>query len=374
MNPTLVTDPHELGRLCRRWEQQERLCLDTEFVRTRTFYAHLGLIQVADERGVYLVDAVAIDDLAPFAAVLASPRSRKVLHSCGEDLGVFQHRFGRLPRGLFDTQVAAALVGLGFSLSYQGLVSSLLGIHVEKEETRSNWTARPLREAQLGYAASDVAHLGELHAHLAGRLAELGREAWAEEEFARVLEKSRHAVPPHQAFRRVKGHGSLDRRGQAILRGLCAWREDEARRRDLARGFVVRDPVLLAVARARPRSRRDLRDVRELGSRDRRRYGDALLAIVDEAMALDGSDLPERRAPSRRVPRLAERVRELQELVAEIGDSLQIAPEVLAQRRVLESLVRSYFGKGSRDLPEELEGWRRAVVGEPALARLDAMS
>ncbi|MEE2778349.1 MAG: ribonuclease D [Acidobacteriota bacterium] len=366
-----MIDSRELESLCDRWLERELVGLDTEFVRTRTFYARLGLIQVAAGDQVVLLDAVEIADLSPFRAVLLQDSSRKVLHSCGEDLGVFLHQFGVVPRGLFDTQLAAAMVGMGFSLSYQALVERILGVHLEKGETRSDWTARPLREAQLGYAALDVAYLEPVYQHLMDRLLTLGRAAWVEEEFERLGERSRHQVQPDEAYLRIKGRGSLDQRGQAILRLLCAFREGEARGRNLARTFVVRDDALLAVAAKRPRSSRHLRRIAQLGGNERKRYGDRFLEIVEEALSLPTQDLPERRPGGPRVPHLSELVKELQALVARIGGEMEIAPEILARRRVLEGLVRSYVGRGSRELPAELGGWRRDVVGQPALELLD---
>jgi ribonuclease D len=268
--------------------------------------------------------------------------------------------------------VAAALVGFGFSLSYQALVGQVLGVSLAKEETRSDWTARPLSEAQLEYAARDVAYLLPLHAYLLERLRELGRESWAREEFARLLDPSRYEVAPAEAFQRVKGAGGLDRRGLAVLQSVCHWREEEARRSDLARPFVVRDEVLIELARRRPRRFRDLEDIAALPARERRRYGRDLVEAVDHALRLPERELPRSLPRAPRVERASELVKGLQALVAERARELGVAPEVLAHKRMLERLVREVAGRGVRELPPELEGWRREVVGLPALSYLES--
>jgi ribonuclease D len=368
----LIATSEALEAACRGFGTEATLGLDTEFVRTRTYYARLGLIQVADSSGVWLIDAVALPSLDPLAEVLRGVAVERVLHSCGEDLGAFLHHFGALPPSIFDTQIAAALVGLGFSLSYQSLVEQVLGVRLAKEETRSDWTARPLTEAQLSYAARDVAHLLPLHAHLLDRLRERGREPWAREEFARLVDPARYEVEPTEAFRRIKGAGGLDRRGLAVLQVLCEWREEEARRNDLARPFVVRDETLLELARRRPRRTSDLGEVVTLPQRERRRYGQALVDAVERGARMPERDLPRQAPRAPRVERAAELVRGLQALVADRARELGVAPEVLAHKRMLERLVREVAGRGSRELPPELEGWRREVVGLPALSFLDA--
>jgi ribonuclease D len=371
-SPRLISTLPALEAASRELARQPVLALDTEFVRTRTYYARLGLIQVGDESGVRLIDAVAIPTLEPFEPILRAPAIERVLHSCGEDLGAFLHHFGVLPASVFDTQVAASLVGLGFSLSYQALVGQVLEVSLAKEETRSDWTARPLTEAQLEYAARDVTYLLPLHAHLLERLRELGRESWAREECARLLDPARYEVVPEEAFRRVRGAGGLDRRGLALLQALCEWREEEARRSDVARPFVVRDEALLELARRRPRRYGDLRDVGSLPPRERRRYGRALLEAIERVARVPEGELPRPVPRAPRVERASELVKGLQALVASRARELGVAPEMLAHKRMLERLVREVAGRGSRELPPELEGWRREVVGLPALSYLDS--
>jgi len=368
----LIASQEAFDAAGRHFAAESVLGLDTEFVRTRTYYARLGLIQVADPSGVWLLDTVGVPSLRTFEPILLDAGVERVLHSCSEDLGVFLHHFGSLPASIFDTQVAASLVGLGFSLSYQALVGQVLGVSLAKEETRSDWTARPLSEAQLEYAARDVSFLLPLYEHLLDRLRALGRESWAREEFARLLDPARYEVEPAEAFRRVKGAGGLDRRGLAVLQSVCEWREEEARQSDLARPFVVRDEALLELARKRPLRYGDLREIAALPARERRRYGRALLGAIERAARIPEHKLPRQAPRAPRIERSGELVKGLQALVAERARELGVAPEMLAHKRMLERLVREVAGRGSRELPPELEGWRRDVVGIPALSYLDA--
>jgi len=346
------------------------LALDTEFVRTRTFFARLGLIQVSDGRGVYLLDAIALD-LGPLQELFDRRSEVTVLHSCSEDLGIFTVVFGLLPRRVFDTQIAAALVGYGFSRSYQSLVEEILGIHLVKEETRSNWMARPLTSEQLRYAAGDVLHLPAVYGRLQEELVSRGRESWAEEEFARLRSLERYLVEPQDAYRRIKGGGTLDRRSLAILRELAAWRERQARKRDLARNFVIPERSLVEIARRKPGRWKDLDAIRDLQPRAKRRYGARLLEIVAAAQELPIADLPAVRPRSRRVRGQKEILRALQEMVAETAAECGVAQEVLAQRRVLEDLLRRILVDGKRDLPPEFEGWRENVIGRRLLQALE---
>ena len=233
------------------------LGLDTEFVRTNTFYHRLGLIQVSDGRASWLVDPLAARDLSPLAEVFRSP-GVKVLHSASEDIEVFYRALGVLPAPLFDTQIAGAFAGKGAFLSYQKLVAACLGVELAKEETRTDWMARPLSAGQLAYAAEDVAFLiPALRAARGASSTALGRLAWVFEDSAALLDTARFQEDDETAYLRIKGAGRLDRRQLGALQTLAAWREQEARRRDLPRNFVLKEGLLLDLATRRPKVARD---------------------------------------------------------------------------------------------------------------------
>lgn len=359
----LITDANQLESAAALWQRRPALALDTEFMRTDTFHPRLALVQLSDGEQVWLVDPLAIADLAPLARVLQDPTVTKVLHSCSEDLEVLQHALGCRPAPLYDTQVAAAMTGQGFSLGYGALVQRLLGIELTKQETRSDWLQRPLSAAQLAYAAADVQHLFSLYLRLVALADRSGRGAWIAEEMDQILAQAGEEIPPAEQFRRIKGGGRLGPADLAVLRELAAWRELEARRRDRPRGRIVNDAELLALVAARPRNRAALAAVDGLRPRVVRTCGDALLAALERGAAVPEEARPE--AIAQGPPPRAERdlIRACRDWLGERAQQLAIAPEVLARRAHLEQLARSWSA-GQPALPEALaRGWRRTAVG-----------
>jgi ribonuclease D len=359
---TFLRSQEALHEAARRWAAAPVLGLDTEFVRTNTFFHRLGLIQISDGTESWLLDPLAVKDLAPLAEVLKGP-NLKVLHSASEDVEVFHRAIGVPPAPLFDTQIAAALSGVGPALSYQRLVFEVLGLEISKDETRTDWMLRPLSPAQLAYAAADVAYLIPLHARLTARLAEMGRLEWALDESAQQLDTSRLDEDPARAYLKVKGAGRLDRRQLAALRLLAAWRESEARRRDLPRSFVVKDDLLAALATRFPTTAAEIERLPGGDRRQAERNGAAWLRLLAEARALPDAELPPRVASSPPTPAIKALEEKLRETVRRRAEELGVAPEVLASRRVWGPLLRS-AADGEPTLPRDLAGWRREVIGE----------
>ncbi|HVT17039.1 MAG TPA: ribonuclease D [Thermoanaerobaculia bacterium] len=356
-----------LAEAARGWLAAPELALDTEFVRERTFFPRLGLIQVADDRTIYLLDPLAVRDLAPLAAVLRSPSTLKVLHSASEDVEVFYRALGAVPSPLFDTQIAAGLAGAGSGLGYQRLVSALLGVELSKGETRTDWLSRPLSRAQLDYAAEDVACLLPVHQRLRAELAALGRLDWALEDSAALLDTSRLDGDPETAYRRLRGAGRLQRRQLGVLRALAAWRDREARRRDLPRGFVLRDELLLALAARQPATAGELALLPGFDAGQAARDGARWLELIGQAASLPPGDLPPQpwRPPDSAAARELER--RLREVVRDKAAALALPPELLATRRTLEALLRSALSDPQPRLPPDLGGWRRLLLGDDLL-------
>ncbi len=358
--PEVVDRDDRLVDLARRWLREPAVGLDTEFIRERTFFPRLGLIQVADSSGCYLVDMVAIRDSSPLAAVVSSPAVTKVFHSPSEDLEIFQYAFGFAPERLFDCQVAAMLCGLGGSLGYVHLVSSLFEVELAKGAQRSNWLRRPLSEEQVQYAGLDVAYLLPAHELLQAKLVDLGRDAWAEEEFGRLLHASEARLSPEWSYSRLRRPG-MSRSQLASLRAVCEWREKRARGRDLPRGFVLKDETVVDIARRLPRSSEDLASVKGLGAKQVRRHGPSLLAALRDAATLPQHELPKRleRARKRSSTHLAEGLRDL---VAGVAADLGVPSEALVPRRALEAWAARSLEQRSWVWPAEIEGWRRSVL------------
>jgi len=364
--PEVVDRDERLADLAERWLREPAVGLDTEFVRERTFFARLGLIQVADSEGCYLVDMVSIRDRAPLAAVVQAREVTKVFHSPSEDLEILHQAVGHAPEPVFDCQIAATLCGLGGSLGYVRLVSRLFDVELEKGVQRSNWLRRPLSDAQVRYAGLDVAYLMPAHEGLVARLRELGREGWAEEEFDRLLKNAEARLDPAWSYSRLRRPG-MSRRQLAALQAVCAWREDRARRRDVPRGFVLKDETLGDLARRLPRTSEDLAPVKSLGPRQARRYGPKLLELVRRARSLPEDRLPGRveRSGRRSSSRLSEGLRKL---VARVAADLDVPAEFLVPRRALEAWAARSLERGAWVWPAETEGWRRSVL-QPEVER-----
>ena len=340
-----------------------RLAVDTEFIRERTFWPQLSLAQVAVERSPGEMDILLLDMLAPgmaaaLAPVLSDPAITIIMHSAGEDLVAFRHACGVVPASLFDTQVAAALCGVGAGLGYQRLVQELLGIAVDKGETRSDWMKRPLSPAQLAYAADDVRHLFALHDALAAKLDALGRSGWFAEDCRRMLDNARDEDGerwPHLSLRSAQ---FLDAAGRVRLLRLLRWREAQARRSDRPRNWVLDNELATTLAREAPADRSALDRLFQAHPKAPRK----LAAPLWDAL---NTPLPdEDQAPA---PRTSERdrkaLRRLQDAVAARSGDLGLPDGVLASRRWLEFLL------DGQDWPGALSGWRRAQL-EPSLAPL----
>ena len=359
----LITSEAALEEAVARCRDTRLLALDTEFMRVRTFHPQAALFQFFDGTRSHLVDPLAIDDLAPLAALLADPGITKLMHSCSEDLEVCMRRLGVLPDPLIDTQVLAAFCGHGLSVGYQRIVGMELGVELDKSETRTDWLQRPLSPAQLRYAAEDVLHLPRLYEILQERLqAEPRKAAWAAEECAAIVPRFR-AREPGVDLGSLGGAWRLDPQRLAVLRALHIWREHTARERDLPRSWVVPDSVLLRIAETRLQDEQGLAGIPDLQDSARRRHGKAMLAEAAAAAALAPEAWPATLPPP---PGSADtrRVKALRSRVLERSESLGVAPEMLAKRRDLEDLVRR-AGAGER--PDDgtlFTGWRREAIGE----------
>lgn len=374
MQRVWIDDTQHLEEAVRAWKAAPVLAIDTEFVRERTFFPRLGLVQVSDGDHVALIDPLAIEDLGPLAEILTDPSSVKLAHSPSEDLEVLYHELGVFPRPLFDTQAAAALAGHGDSLGYQRLVEILLGVELEKGETRTNWCKRPLTDAQLHYAAQDVIHLLPAYERLRAELEPRDRVAWVFEDVARLADPCRFLPPPEESVWRLKGIGRLNRRQLAAASDLAEWREREARRRDLPRGFVLRDTALLEMARRLPLRMQELGRIRDLHPRQIEREGKDLLERIAHARARAPHELP--KAPPR-LPRseaVSESLQDLVEVVRATAERLEIPAPSLASRRELKELLlaahQGEAGNGSAP-PPPFDGWRWEVLGEAVTPILD---
>jgi ribonuclease D len=359
---TPIREPAELHRRVGSWPASGALALDTEFVRERTYYPRLCLIQAAASGDVALVDALAIPDGGALAPLLTDPSRPKLLHAARQDIEALLPVTGVPLAPVFDTQQAASLLGFPAQVGYAELVRQLLGIELAKGHARTDWARRPLSAEQLAYAADDVRHLPALAAALEERLDAAGRRGWLHEESAALTDVSLYRVEPEQAWRRLKGLERMDAEALAAARGLAEWRERRAMARDLPRGWILPDAAIHELAMARPATRESLARVDAMPPGTVARAAAELLAAIAQYRAAGA----ERAAgdPGRPGPEQLRLQKALQARLAAIAAGLGIQPEVLATRRELAALAR-----GERDVPAT-SGWRRAVVGEELLAAL----
>jgi ribonuclease D len=362
---TLVTTPGELESAVFRLHGATRLAVDTEFMRESTYRPQLCLVQVASDADCYLVDPLAGLDLAPLLALLCDRARPKILHAARQDLEVLLLAGGSVPGPVFDTQVAAALLGLPPQAGYAELVARRLGHSIDKGQTRTDWSRRPLTPAQLAYAADDVHHLLTLHSDLAAELEARGRAAWHAEECAALDDPALYRTEPADAWRRLKGLGRLQPAEQAVARALAEWRERRAIASDKPRGWILTDEALYGLTTLAPATTADLGQVRALPPAVIRKRGEELLALIVTARASAGDALPSPPS-SRPTPGQTRLIGQLQQRVRDTARTLEISPEVLAARRDVESLVL-----GPREASALLRGWRREVIGESLLPLLD---
>ena len=359
---TPIREPEQLRLRVESWNGGGALALDTEFVRERTYYPKLCLIQAAAAGDVALVDALAIADAGALAPLLTDPARPKLLHAARQDIEALLPVTGVPLAPVFDTQQAAALLGFPAQVGYAELVRQLLGIELAKGHARTDWARRPLSAEQLAYAADDVRHLPALAASLEARLVAAGRRAWLDQESAALADIALYRVEPAEAWRRLKGVERLDGPAIAAARGLAEWRERRAMARDLPRGWILPDPAIHELAAARPATREALARVAAVPAGTVARAAPELLAAIaryagDDAGRTGGD-------PGKPGPEQLRLQKALQARLAAIAAELGIQPEVLATRRELAALAR-----GERQVPA-MSGWRKEVVGEPLLAAL----
>ena len=375
-NPSLpyVTNQHALESLCHTLRQSPRLALDTEFVGEDTFIPRLELIQVATATTAAVIDFPAVQasgSLDVFWELICDGKIEKIVHAGRQDLDLFAIHAGQIPKPFFDTQIAAAMLGYGAQVAYANLVQRLHGTKLAKAHTFTNWSARPLSDDQIAYALEDVEFLLSIHTHLQDRLNTLGRLEWVSEEFARleaaVGEKSRE---PQERYQRIRGWDTLKPKGAAVLRELAAWREAEARRRNVPRGRVMRDEVLLQLARHPPKSVNELRGLRGVHSSEVDRHGGQLLATITSALALPPSAWPEVPRERKPDPESTGIVELLQAVLKARAAEEGLAPTMLATSADLQTLVEAKQNRTALDVPI-LRGWRRQLAGDLLLQVLD---
>ena len=365
--PIMVESAAQLEQAVNDWSQCELIGIDTEFVRERTWRADLGLVQLSDGKTVWLVDPLKTGPLDPLSTLFSNQAITKVLHAPSEDLDVLLYTTGAVPEPLFDTQIACAMLGQPLQMGYHTTVEWLLNITIDKGETRSNWCHRPLRPAQIRYAALDVCLLPMMQRQLLANLKALDRESWLAEDCASLLSKARTPADPEQSWKRFNGNNRLDGSALAILKSLATWRDEEAERQNLARGFVIKDNALMTIVNKKPRSLSELSDLDVWHPRAIQRHGPALIARIDKILQQGlTSPIPDSLKPEHR-----KLMGSMRELVQQRATELSVDPALLASRRELESLILSPEGE---PLSDRFLGWRENIITKDLIALKEAFS
>ncbi len=362
--PALITTTDAFDALCTRLAAEAFVTVDTEFMRERTYWPELCVVQLAGSREVAVVDAEAPElDLAPLGRLLADASVLKVFHAGRQDIEIFTLKFGVVPTPLFDTQIAAMVAGFGDQVAYDALVAALAGGHIEKAHRFSDWSARPLSEAQIAYAAADVTYLRAVYEKLRARLEQEHRLDWVAQEMAVLADPATYRIVPETAWERLRPR-SGNRRFLGMLRALAAWREREAQRVNIPRQRLLKDEALAEIAATAPATPEGLSRARGItrGFAEGR-TGASLLAALAEARAEPETSLPEApigRDTARPSPAL---VALLKVLLAAKCEQHHVAARLVASSEDLDRLAAGEF-----DHVPALHGWRREVFGEDALA------
>ncbi len=344
---------------CLELADSNLLAIDTEFLREKTYYAKLCLLQVNNGKTEAIIDPLALDDLTPFGALLAKKDMVKIFHAGSQDIDILYHETGVLPTPLFDTQVAAALLGKPLQIGYGPLVRDMCGVKLAKADGFTDWSRRPLTKTQLKYAIEDVEYLPRIYRSMVATLEKSNRLSWLDEEFAELRNPAKYDHEPREMWRHVKRISSLTRQQLAIVREVAAWRETEAKRRNVPRKWVIADEAIVEIARKEPNTSARLLEVRGLASRLSHKAVNQILEAVRKGVETPQEQLPKKEHHDKGLHEADGIVDLMSALVSVRAAENGVAAPVLVNREELSKLAR-----GHREDLGVLEGWRYQMVGK----------
>lgn len=365
VNYQIITKNKDLEEVCIHAREADVVMLDTEFVRIRTFYPQLGLIQLFDGNRLSLIDPTELTDMTPFVALLKDTSVLKVLHACGEDLEVFQNAFGCTPFPMVDTQLMAAFLGHGLSTGFATLVEEYLGVELDKSESRTDWMARPLTQKQLDYAAADVHYLLPLYEKLFDKVTQAGWWEAVQQESDLLVSKRIRVTNEENAYLDIKGAWQLKPSELAILKPLATWRYREAIKRDLALNFIFKEGDLLTVARLGLTNFKKM-EAEDIDIRAINRHGAKIAAIVKQAKQTPSEEYPAKIERLMDYPGYKQVFKNMKDIVKSVSQKSGLATEFLASKKQINQLI-SWVWKKDRDpevLPDLMQGWRLDLLGD----------
>lgn len=353
-----INRPEQLPHLCEQILQEPWIALDTEFLREKTYYPKFCLLQIAAPGWVACVDPLAIADLTPLLDTIYNPNITKVLHSCRQDLEIFFQITGKIPGPIFDTQIAAPLLGFQENPGYAMLVSSFLNINLSKAHTRADWTERPLSQDQIQYAADDVIYLCKIYTIMCEQLEKLGRLNWLESDFALLNNPELYQLSPENAWLKIRGKNKLTGRQLSILQALSEWRERTAQTENKPRNWLFPDDMLLELGKLQPVTTSDLTKIRNINERSVNRYGKVICELIDAARQRPPKPLREKDGSGKKTQQHEAILDVLSAIVRIRAEENSLNPVILATRKDLEQLL---FAEEDCLL---LQGWRYNMAGK----------
>jgi len=368
MKTEYISNTEQLETICRQFQESEYLIIDTEFIRQTTYFPILALLQVSDGKTIAIIDPVTIDDLKPLFKVCFDPDIVKVLHSARQDMEIFYHICGKLPTPIFDTQIAAALLGYGSQIGYANLVKCLLGVELDKSQTRTNWLKRPLSQKQLDYAGNDVLYLEQIYKIQRQELIKKDRLEWLQNDFKFLCEHSTYEVEKMSLWKKVRGNNRLKGKYLAVLQYLTAWREEVAINENMPRKRIISDDLLLELTALLPQQLSDLKSCQYLSKKQYDNYGQAIIDNIQKTLQLDPQQWPEHPTPyslTQQQDAMADCLMAINHLSAAQNN---ISPNCLCNRKELEQLI---MGKRKLNI---LSGWRYELAGKDLLSFINGES
>ena len=363
MQEFIIDSQEKLQTFCAMLADHDSLALDTEFLREKTYYAQLCLIQIACNGQLACVDPLALEDIQPLLDIIYDPGRVKIMHSARQDLELFFDITGHLPDNIFDTQIAATLLGYGDQIGYAKLVKQMLGVTLDKTQTRTDWSRRPLTHEQIEYALDDVRYLHEIFTRQRAALAEMGRADWLTLDFATLSAVETYATPELQLWQRVRGSNTLHGVQLAVLQQLALWREHTARHKNRPRRWVLRDDLMIDLAKRMPTTPKQFEAVRGVET-GLLRQADTILALIKQARELPQEQWPRLPKYSQLTVAQEALVDAMMAIVKVRADQNSLTPAVLASRKDLEHVL---LGKTELAL---LSGWRFELAGRDLQAFL----
>ncbi|MDH5393281.1 MAG: ribonuclease D [Gammaproteobacteria bacterium] len=357
MNYTMVSTQQELLQCCKALAGSTFLAVDTEFLREKTYYSKLALIQVANESLTFIIDPLELDSLDTFFELINNTHITKVLHSASQDYEIFYNLQGELPKPIFDTQVAASLLGYGEQIGYANLVKNLLDVDVDKSQTRTDWTRRPLNQKQLSYAATDVIYLAQIYPIMQNRLKELNRTDWLTDDFQQLTDTNRYQVDQRAMWKKIKTANRLPAQKLSIVQELADWRETLAIKRNIPRKRAMTDDVIVDIANQQPGTIAELKEIRQINARLSDKELQQLLNCVQTGITKPESEWPRfarKHSPSTEQSAIVDILSAIVQLKAAENN---ISPAFICNKKDLVSLV---CGSTENAL---YQGWRKILVG-----------